>query len=309
MHPAVLKATERLKTTWCRGILVVLVSLSLVALWQVTVTFESGVLRGLVLLGWILLGLPLIIVFALANWLWLADVRKLRELPTHLHRINHTYRDVLARVFSPNSPPQTDDTLIEIERRVLEGLCWEIAEIYRGLINRRCTVTVKLVTEDDSEKAFCFTWARSYYDASRDSTLEKFAIDENTAFRTAAAVVQDRVSFFHSGDLVELEKRGLYTNQRKGWQKYYKSAIVVPIRYVIDEAQNRQQLLGFLALDTMETNRLNSSYHVELLAAFADQLYNFLSLMRHNYGITSHADSRAETHTPAVDETVSIQRP
>lgn len=41
--------------------------------------------------------------------------------------------------------------------------------------------------------------------------------------------------------------------------------------------------VGYLCLDTMSQNRLNGTYHVQLMAAFADQMYNFISLMRGKY--------------------------
>jgi hypothetical protein len=38
------------------------------------------------------------------------------------------------------------------------------------------------------------------------------------------------------------------------------------------------EILGFLKVETMFKNRLNDTYHVQILAAFADQMYTFLSL-------------------------------
>jgi len=48
---------------------------------------------------------------------------------------------------------------------------------------------------------------------------------------------------------------------------------------------DQSQDLGFLCVDTLSRNRLNEGYHVELMSAFADQMYNFLSLMRGRYTV------------------------
>ena len=41
--------------------------------------------------------------------------------------------------------------------------------------------------------------------------------------------------------------------------------------------------IGFLCIDSDSRYRLNGGFHVEILAAFADQLYNFFSFMRGTY--------------------------
>jgi hypothetical protein len=77
-----------------------------------------------------------------------------------------------------------------------------------------------------------------------------------------------------------------YANERINWKKHYVSALVVPIRYV-DVGKIGQpdcsDDLGFLCIDTLTPNRLKNEWHLALLSAFADQLYNFMSLMRGKY--------------------------
>jgi hypothetical protein len=111
---------------------------------------------------------------------------------------------------------------------------------------------------------------------------------QNTAFDRCMECNPGTTSHFFSADLIKDRKEGRYSNQRTNWEKFYVSAIVVPIRYVNVERLGQPRAsdhIGFLAVDTMSTNRLNGTYHVELLAAFADQVYNFMSLMRGKYSV------------------------
>ena len=112
--------------------------------------------------------------------------------------------------------------------------------------------------------------------------VEKYAVGtgENTGFDEALKLRPSGPSYFYAADLQEMGPR--YANQRVGWQRLYRSTIVVPIHHVV-HSDRRREVLGFLSVDTMSANRLNDTYQVQFLAAFADQMYNFLSIMRRRY--------------------------
>jgi hypothetical protein len=78
-----------------------------------------------------------------------------------------------------------------------------------------------------------------------------------------------------------------YRNERQDWKNFYRSAIVVPIRFVNRPAVGPvvSDDIGFLSVDTKSTHRLNDDYHLEYLAGLADQMYNFMSLMRGKYAV------------------------
>lgn len=206
-----------------------------------------------------------------------------------IHDINHEYRDILSEVFGvalQDSEP-IDSVLVTRERQIIETVCNRIASIYAGLTARPCTVSVKVITRDDS-KFTCHTYARSEPRSrrDRDGCPGVYAIDtgENTAFDTALQPDPSNISHFFGGDLPKMKRQNRYRNQRDNFEKYYKSAIVVPIRSRVQvNQQNASNDRGFLCVDTLSTNCLNGGYHVELLAGFADQMYNFLSLMRGTY--------------------------
>ena len=205
-----------------------------------------------------------------------------------LHEINHTYRDVLTKVCDRNPPVNTDERMT-VERDTVQTVCQRISEIYTALIARRCTVTVKVV-EQDGTRWFCRTYARSESHSRRDqANLVRFALGtgENTAFDVAT---QPRpgggISHFFAPDLRPLRKKKEYRNQRDDFEHYYRSEIVVPIRfldYCNNPQANSQWPIGFLSVDTLSVNYLNNGYHLEFLAAFADQMYNFFSLLRGKY--------------------------
>jgi hypothetical protein len=207
-----------------------------------------------------------------------------------IHDINHEYRNILSETFGTalqDSEP-INSMLVTREREIIETVCHRIALIYSGLISRPCTVTVKIITKDDNESVFCHTYARSEPKSRRDRVLESFAVGngENTAFDTALQAAANGISNFFSGDLLKMRGQNRYRNRRDNFVKYYKSAIVVPIRSQTNQ-QGGSNNRGFLCVDTLSTNCLNEGYHVELLAAFADQMYNFLSLMRGTYRLPS----------------------
>src|SRR5438445_632355 len=212
--------------------------------------------------------------------------QRLRQCATTLHRINHIYRDVLNKTFGIQL--QQLGPLEATERDTLVAVCYKIAEMFSLLIGEKCVVTVKLITKDANTKDYCHTLARSEPSSERDLTLVNYEINtgRNTAFDTALRYDGHRTSRFFSADLEKDADMGKYFNDRTDWKRFYRSAIVVPIRYVHYDAVGTPTAfneLGFLAIDTIATYKLNDHFHIEYLAAFADQMYNFMSLMRGKY--------------------------
>jgi hypothetical protein len=145
-------------------------------------------------------------------------------------------------------------------------------------------VTVKLAVVDEQEgEHFCFTWARSEARGYREELLaSKYSLNTgaNSGLDQALVMRNSQPSHFFSPDLW-IDKT--YKNESDGWQRLYRSTIVVPIRHVIDRKTDEVDLIGFLCVDTLAANRLNDTYCVEYLAAFADQMYNFMSIIRDNF--------------------------
>lgn len=206
-----------------------------------------------------------------------------------LHKINHDYRDVLSATFRADAPTSSRAILVEAEERTVRAVCQQIKEIFDGLVGRSCVVTVKLIASGPRGAKFCETYARSEEICERDrQSQQQYALTmtKNTAFAHALLPAADGgCSHFHSADLTRERD---YYNERQHYERFYKSAIVVPIRSVMSRGEGLAddvRDIGFLCVDTKSRNRLNNGYHVHLLSGFADQMYNFFALMRGGYTV------------------------
>jgi len=214
--------------------------------------------------------------------------RAFRKAAEKFHKINHDYRDVLCKMFGREESVTDRTELAKQELLSLESVCQTIAQMFNWFTHGECMVTVKLITRADNGKLFASTYVRSESKSERDTWEPRdFAIGvgQNSAFDKAIQISPGRISHFFSPDLTQ--ENG-YRNQRDNWNRFYQSAIVVPIRYVNREkvgSPDASDDIGFLCVDTMSTNRLNDDFHLHYLAAVADQMYNFMSLMRGKYSV------------------------
>jgi hypothetical protein len=222
--------------------------------------------------------------------LFKTENRNLKQCAAILHGINHAYRDVLSSVFGPQGQALTPREATE--RDTLAMVCQRISDMFTLLTGEKCMATVKLIYVEDEaggrQRSYCGTLARSELNCERDRILMKYEIGtgKNTAFDTARRAEVHGIAHFFSPDLEKDADEEKYYNERVDWKRFYRSAIVVPIRYMQYDAlgtNNEVVELGFLAVDTMATNKLNGDYHVQHLAALADQMFNFMSLMREKY--------------------------
>lgn len=208
----------------------------------------------------------------------------LLTIPKTIHEINHIYRDKLYEVFHSDNPIDDKSVLIKHEKETIKAVLERISSLFTALIGRECTATVKIVVRDDDNKNYCYTYVRSIAKSPRDSNPPEryqIGVGKNTAFDKASMKSIDKPSHFYSHDL---SKEDDYNNERSNHKKYYLSAIVVPIRHCHSNSE-RQDLMGYLCIDTLSVNRLNSKDHLQLMSAFADQMYNFTSLMRGKYSV------------------------
>lgn len=237
-------------------------------------------------IGFSIVSVILFTVFIYQMW---RDTHAIRNSYYKIHEINHSYRDALARsVFHPHDgfAHTADHVLAHANREVdtLSTVVQKISLIYRELTGAPCMVAVKVCDKRDNAEV-CFAIARSERETGRDQTGEaKFSLDpnKNTAFAEARKPHKSGASHFHSPDLIALAESNKYHNEREDWRRFYKSCIVVPIRYNRQTATPECREIGFLSVDTRARHRLNDTFHVQLLAAFADQMYNYINLSRGN---------------------------
>jgi hypothetical protein len=221
------------------------------------------------------------------------DYSALRQCPALTHKINHDYRDVLSQLFGPiRASAPSEDKRRYAEMRTLTAVCQKIAQIFTVLTGSHCVVTVKLIDDPQEHdgRYYCKTYARSETsrrDEGPNATrLFQLKTQENTALDAALTYTPGHTARFFASDLAQYPK---YRNERQDWADFYRSAIVVPIRCVRIDGYGSVKTddIGFLTVDTMEPNRLENTIHPEILAGFADQMYNFMSLMRGTYSVSA----------------------
>jgi hypothetical protein len=194
--------------------------------------------------------------------------RALAGIPATVHRINHLYRDALSELFSESSPIDDEEIINNALINVLQSVTVELALLYTTLIHRRCVVSVKYIFAGDAGQDLkCFTLVRSSEQLARDAdTWDVYDLRSNTAFSTASEFTPGKISHFYSGDLLKDARRNRYNNERPNWQRFYRSALVVPIRHVsvgedcpgTTTQPPTVDTIGFLAVDTKSTHTLNA---------------------------------------------------
>ncbi len=217
------------------------------------------------------------------------DNQNLEEIAKYFREINSNYRETLFTSFWGKSESLSIDDRLLAEKNTLKAVCQNIARIFSKLLyGKECTVTVKLLTKEDDGISYATTYVRNHESSERDvddhgkyevNTGRNSGLDQ--ALKNSPA---GKLSCFHSADL---SKEKDYTNQRSDYLNWYKSTIVVPIRCPLKRGEREPQNYGFLTVDTMTRHRLNNGHHVVMLSSLAEQMFNFMALMRGDYHIAA----------------------
>jgi hypothetical protein len=124
------------------------------------------------------------------------------------------------------------ENIARIEKETLQAVCATIQTMLNDLTHADCLVTIKLIFKEGSGSTNCETYVRSQPICGRDEggpRRYEVGTGANTAFDMALHYSEGVVSCFFSPDLTR-EKN--YRNQRPNWEEYYRSCLVVPIRYI-----------------------------------------------------------------------------
>ncbi len=231
--------------------------------------------------------------------------KELCKVMVDLHGISHLYNEEITKTLSDilDNIVSDEDRALKAEKTLI-SVCQKISSCFSKLIGgKKCMVTIKLIVRDDrrdnrrdNTKRFARTYVRSSYVDDRDQhsqrKLYEVGAGKNTGLDGARAIMEGSPSHFFSPDLVKLKEKGEYKNQRADFSNYYKSTIVVPLTSRLHNTTGVTDEIGFLSVDTMSTNRLNKKYHVYLMAAFADQMFSFISFMKGDYDISIKNEKR-----------------
>jgi hypothetical protein len=209
----------------------------------------------------------------------IAQRREAEVLPREWHSVNHGYRDYMAYLVSRGKGGAGFVAFIDGQRRHIENVCRSIANIISASCGSDCRVSVKLMKSNNKCETFCRS--ERIKDESVDVGNE-FSIDGDVNSAFADALTQksvDGIYRFYGGDLKALSDVGQYFNSRPEWASRYNCAIVVPIQFVPHAGLSEPiQRIGYLCVDTQRSFALNDAEHVQILAAFADQMFNFFGL-------------------------------
>jgi hypothetical protein len=199
----------------------------------------------------------------------------LRRLFRDFFEINQIYRIALSERFLWTSNNDSVEAILKREAETLQAVCQRTSKIFERITSRSCVVTVKLIVDDQIAR----TYVRSETLSARDIggiSMFKVGNGANTALDFALTGRKDGTpSHFFSADL-RLEPDS-YRNERREFLSFYQSTLVVPLysTYVAPgEEIQKTDVIGFLCLDTGSVNRLNNGYHLYILAALGNQMYN-----------------------------------
>lgn len=221
-----------------------------------------------------------------------------------LHIAIHILRNEISRT------PQSNGAL----KTTLPEVLGAFKTAFTILINGPCRACIKVIDLDiqpgqnvpSGENIIAHAYARTF---SRDFETQgelvhvegktDNPVQHNTAFHFLFTDNRNRCYFCN--DLEEEARLGQYENtsmikyaggvqqepgSRKSWSLPYRATMVWPIRRITSQASSgpgiftgKQDLIGFLAIDTPLKNTLDMDLHFDIGAALADALYVFLDHM------------------------------
>lgn len=226
------------------------------------------------------------------------------------HYINHITRDLLEKQKETRS---AEFNIAAISSFLLNP----ISTCFSIITARNCRVCLKIINSEEGNPVV-ETLARD--DVSRDigrlreSRSIKHLLEKNTDFRNLWYWEKGCSRYFLCNNLQNLFRDNLYDNTSfelvgypkvselffgikrvSEWRLPYKSTLVVPVRYIPDDAMhtesNKQVIWGFLCIDCNRSNAFDPVFAPELAAAFADTLYTLFSQLELMKSLTPHTSS------------------
>jgi len=213
---------------------------------------------------------------------------RLKAAFSEVHNLNHLYRQTLAgtsaKLLAIDSGNEAGrkTILLSAESDTIRSVVQIISSTFSLLIGRKVVATIWLYQKDIGS---CTEYACSDSETSpiRNRVPRDFYdVAENDYFNLCLDRNGSCCHFLENQVSKKLERRA-FKDQRNNAAEIYQAILVVPIRFV---QGNQEDRIGFLQIDTKSRNRFNSVEHLFLLSAFADQLYNFLSIVRRNFYYT-----------------------
>jgi YHS domain-containing protein len=177
-----------------------------------------------------------------------------------------------------------------------------IADYQLLITKHQCASCIKIFVSDRepngqrSVKTFCRD-TKSKMTRGRHDGREVFRVDNNTAFST---ILREGNPYFFSNNLLAEVQ---YRNEREGFQRFYRSTVIVPILGFLPpdvsdsmhDTQDVGAILGFLCVDSQETNVFDEKATVEFLTSMANILFWPIY-----YFSSPHQNSSQSTEEPNI---------
>ena len=219
------------------------------------------------------------------------------------HYVNHTLRDYTAQVVSSDDHDRNLEDL-------LADVLTAIATCFSIVTGKQCRCCAKDLREDQEivdAKRDNISAAQAESMSILNRTDVKHTLDKNTDFYKLWHADDGCKRVYLANDLLEDYRYGRYRNSSfevhgepqiasflghtyvKKWPLPYRSALVLPIRYVSEFKPPKKQdgggqdenphwkYWGFLCIDCNGRNVFDHRYAVELGGAFADLLYSLFN--------------------------------
>lgn len=224
-----------------------------------------------------------------------------------IHDLRNTYFDILkehkhAKGVDAQTKIErlTKDTKVFLEK-LLDYLC-DILETTTGKEIHGCIKLIENTQDKDryinlvtaTVTTFCRSKKSQFQRMSNDqNNKEPQKISRNTDFYDILdANNPDTDSWFYQSNLLEYAKRlrksgKHYSNTTAGWEEFYRSAIVVPIRVAnehlfFNSLNSGYNVVGFLCVDSMSTEafrdtEFDKKIYLHIVKSFAAESYIILS--------------------------------
>jgi hypothetical protein len=191
-----------------------------------------------------------------------------------LHSIGHAFRHECERL--KKCPITSIDDLKD--SKFLLSVCDNLKMIYERITDKTCAVCIKLhmpkqkILVPIARDAASFA-QRGLFDNWELGGYGETSIESNTA---SQRIINNGGNFFVADDLISMQDKEGYDNNRKDWFQYYRSALVMPIRFY-NEVTREKHIPALLSIDSKATNIFDNSVCIEIGAAVTDMLYVFFT--------------------------------
>lgn len=246
-------------------------------------------------LSYLYMGFLSVLVILLIVHAILVEKRKLHRYAQtvfHSHFAQHVVRDSLSEM------EVTEDTDLKITtEKVLDA----IANCFSITCGKTCRASI---VELSSEFELTVAARDSMSSVRAVPRRNKHYLDDNTDFRNLWYSINGCSRYYLNNNIVKSWLERAYNNSCfseyeepdiksffgfnyvKKWPLSYKSALILPIRYVSkfrppmskDASVTHWDYYGFLCIDSISTGSFDERYSPELGAIFADMLYTYLNM-------------------------------